>query len=91
MPGTTTGEVLYEEMFHCSDLGTQIKAVIERFNAKAATAPAGPNGGSNVFSFVPGPADYFVPKVPMRPDGVPDYQRFILKDALDKVRLLPLY
>ena len=27
------GEVLHDESFHCTDLGTQLKPVIERFNA----------------------------------------------------------
>lgn len=33
----SSSEVLYEEMFHCTDLGTQIKAVIERFNESNAS------------------------------------------------------
>ena len=41
-PTSATGtddanEVLYEEMFLCTDLGTQIKEVIERFNASTNT------------------------------------------------------
>jgi 3-hydroxyanthranilate 3,4-dioxygenase len=30
---TTEGEPLYEEWFHCTDLGVQLKPVIERFYA----------------------------------------------------------
>jgi 3-hydroxyanthranilate 3,4-dioxygenase len=27
------GEILHDESFHCTDLGTQLKPVIERFHA----------------------------------------------------------
>lgn len=32
------GRVLYEESFHCTDLGTQLRPVIERFNASQCAA-----------------------------------------------------
>ena len=42
-----SGRVLYEETFHCTDLGSQLRPVIERFNAsEASRSDATPAPGS---------------------------------------------
>ena len=68
-------EVLYEEMFHCTDLGTQIKAVIERFNSSIKL-----NNGDRKSKIDPAIAAYF-----KRPDSTPseEFLHFILKDEVD--------
>jgi 3-hydroxyanthranilate 3,4-dioxygenase len=33
VPGTTSGEMAFEDTFHCTDLGTQIKAAIEKYRS----------------------------------------------------------
>ena len=41
-----SGRVLYEETFHCTDLGTQLRPVIERFNASEQCRSGEPAAGS---------------------------------------------
>ena len=68
-------EVLYEEMFHCTDLGTQIKAVIERFNASIKS-----NKVERESKIDPAIAAYF-----KRTDSLSseEFSSFILKDEVD--------
>ena len=67
-------EVLYEEMFHCTDLGTQIKAVIERFNASLLSGTIDKMKITDVAI-----AAYF-----NRPDSVPseEFSNFVLKEEV---------
>lgn len=46
VPGQEGSKVLYEEWFHCTDLGTQLKPVIERFFASDAYKSKEPAAGS---------------------------------------------
>ena len=87
VPNTPSGEVLYEEVFHCTDLGTQIKAVIERFNAKQQqqqelqqVQPQPPTSTGSVFHFTPSPTDYF--QVTATPGGSAAYPSFVLADQV---------
>lgn len=65
-------EVLYEEMFHCTDLGTQIKEVIERFNASNCSITSKKTIDADVIS-------YF-----NRPDSRPseDFETFVLAESV---------
>ena len=72
--GTDGGnEVLYEEMFLCTDLGTQIKEVIERFNASTNTV-AGPLMKTSSSST----DDYF-----KRSDLSSEYSKFTLQEEVE--------
>ena len=42
--GGANASVLYEEWFHCTDLGTQLVPVIARFHASEAKATGVPAG-----------------------------------------------
>ena len=77
MSDEAESDVLYEEMFHCTDLGTQIKAVIERFNASVSAGTIVPNAASDAAI-----ANYFT-----RPDNIPssDFSHFTLKDKCQEL------
>ena len=68
-------EVLYEEMFHCTDLGTQIKAVIERFNESKSSG----------FAKLPDKVDLSMEKYFQRPDQLSsaDFFKFTLNEKVE--------
>ena len=70
-------EVLYEEMFHCTDLGTQIKAVIERFNESKSSG----------FEKLPEKVDFSIEKYFQRPDQMSsaEFFRFTLNEKVESL------
>lgn len=47
-----TQEVLYEDYFHCTDLGVQLKPVIERFRASDAFKTGIPNKEDGIYNYI---------------------------------------
>jgi len=62
VPGQEGSTVLYNEWFHCTDLGTQLKPVIERFFASDASRTKTPDAGLDAADRVALDAEAVVPE-----------------------------